>query len=160
MSRQAQSPAIFAQQPRRLVILVRGVVFSCPAIWHGLLRESWISAHFSLLCSDHSLCRLSCIPTLKATTLTPLISATNSTKCVRVLYLRRNSHRLSLQFVIPEYAAHGFIAVLFLLTGNWTAFLWNVPLLAWNINKCVDQLAEFFSFPDQNPQSCEQEPHV
>ncbi|PPQ88460.1 hypothetical protein CVT25_011586 [Psilocybe cyanescens] len=43
------------------------------------------------------------------------------------------------QFVIPEYAAHAFLALLFLLTGQWTSFLWNVPLLAYNINKVVNK---------------------
>ncbi|KAF8161249.1 cornichon [Crassisporium funariophilum] len=41
-------------------------------------------------------------------------------------------------FVIPEYAAHGFLALLFLLFGQWTALLWNLPLLAWNINKVMN----------------------
>ncbi|KJA28965.1 hypothetical protein HYPSUDRAFT_33435 [Hypholoma sublateritium FD-334 SS-4] len=39
------------------------------------------------------------------------------------------------QFVLPEYGAHAFLTLLFLLTGNWTALLFNAPLLGWNINK-------------------------
>ncbi|KAF9565574.1 cornichon [Agrocybe pediades] len=43
------------------------------------------------------------------------------------------------QFVIPEYAAHALLVVLFLVSGQWTALLWNVPLLAYNINKVVNK---------------------
>lgn len=39
------------------------------------------------------------------------------------------------QFVLPEYGAHGFLALIFLLRGEWTAVLWNLPLVAWNVNK-------------------------
>lgn len=39
------------------------------------------------------------------------------------------------QFVLPEYGAHAFLALLFLLWGQWTAFLWNLPLLVYNGNK-------------------------
>ncbi|KAI9032159.1 cornichon [Hyaloraphidium curvatum] len=43
------------------------------------------------------------------------------------------------QFVLPEMGAHGFLTVLFLLTGSWTAFLMNVPLLGYNIKKVMDK---------------------
>ncbi|KAF8806516.1 cornichon [Phlegmacium glaucopus] len=43
------------------------------------------------------------------------------------------------QFVIPEYAAHAFLAFLFLVTGQWMALLWNLPLLAWNANKTMNK---------------------
>ncbi|OBZ69950.1 ER-derived vesicles protein ERV14 [Grifola frondosa] len=39
------------------------------------------------------------------------------------------------QFVLPENIAHAFLALLFLLSGQWIAFLLNAPLLAFNINK-------------------------
>jgi len=39
------------------------------------------------------------------------------------------------QFVLPENIAHAFLALLFLLSGQWIAFLFNAPLLAYNINK-------------------------
>lgn len=39
--------------------------------------------------------------------------------------------------MLPEYGAHAFLTLLFLLTGNWTALLFNAPLLGWNINKYV-----------------------
>lgn len=42
--------------------------------------------------------------------------------------------------MLPEGGAHAFIALLFLLTGEWFAFLVNVPLLAYNINKCAFSL--------------------
>jgi protein cornichon len=39
--------------------------------------------------------------------------------------------------VIPENAAHAFLTVLFLLFGQFTAFLLNLPLVLYNANKCV-----------------------
>ncbi|KAH9042451.1 cornichon [Lactarius pseudohatsudake] len=39
------------------------------------------------------------------------------------------------QFVIPENSAHAFLTILFLLSGQWTAFLLNAPLLGFNVNK-------------------------
>ncbi|KAF9012478.1 cornichon [Cyathus striatus] len=41
------------------------------------------------------------------------------------------------QFVIPEYAAHALLPLLFLISGQWTALLFNIPLLAYNINKVI-----------------------
>jgi hypothetical protein len=41
------------------------------------------------------------------------------------------------QFVIPENAAHAFLTALFLLCGQFTAFLLNLPLVLFNANKCV-----------------------
>jgi flagellar motor component MotA len=40
-----------------------------------------------------------------------------------------------LKFVLPENIAHAFVTTLFLLSGQWTAFLLNAPLLAFNVNK-------------------------
>lgn len=42
------------------------------------------------------------------------------------------------QFVIPENAAHGFLTLLFLLSGQWIAFILNAPLVAWNVNKVLN----------------------
>ncbi|KAI0090778.1 putative ER to Golgi transport-related protein [Irpex rosettiformis] len=39
------------------------------------------------------------------------------------------------QFVLPEIGAHGFLTLLFLVSGQWVAFLINAPLLALNVNK-------------------------
>ncbi|EMD33096.1 hypothetical protein CERSUDRAFT_118154 [Gelatoporia subvermispora B] len=39
------------------------------------------------------------------------------------------------QFVLPENIAHAFLSLLFLISGQWVAFLLNAPLLAYNINK-------------------------
>jgi hypothetical protein len=39
------------------------------------------------------------------------------------------------QFVIPENAAHAFLTALFLLCGQFTAFLLNLPLVLFNANK-------------------------
>ncbi|KAL7277864.1 hypothetical protein ACG7TL_008810 [Trametes sanguinea] len=41
----------------------------------------------------------------------------------------------ALLFVLPENIAHAFLSLLFLLSGQWIAFLLNAPLLAYNINK-------------------------
>jgi len=41
------------------------------------------------------------------------------------------------QFMLPENGAHIFLAVLFLLSGQWIAFLFNLPLAAFNVNKIV-----------------------
>jgi len=43
------------------------------------------------------------------------------------------------QFVIPEYASHAVITVLFLLSGCWFEFLWNLPIMAWHINNVVSK---------------------
>lgn len=43
------------------------------------------------------------------------------------------------QFVLPENAAHGFLTLLFLLSGQWTALLLNAPLVAWNVKKFLDK---------------------
>ncbi|KNZ74868.1 ER-derived vesicles protein ERV14 [Termitomyces sp. J132] len=41
--------------------------------------------------------------------------------------------------VIPEAAVHVFLAFLFLLSGQWMALAWNVPLLAYNANKLINK---------------------
>lgn len=41
------------------------------------------------------------------------------------------------QFVLPENIAHAFLTVLFLVSGQWIAFLLNAPLLVFNANKYV-----------------------
>ena len=43
--------------------------------------------------------------------------------------------RLFVQFVLPENSAHALLTTLFLISGQWTAFLLNAPLLAFNVNK-------------------------
>lgn len=40
-----------------------------------------------------------------------------------------------MQFVLPEMAAHAFMTATFLLGFQIIAFLLNVPLLAYNVNK-------------------------
>ncbi|KAG5642124.1 COPII-coated vesicle protein [Asterophora parasitica] len=39
------------------------------------------------------------------------------------------------KLVIPENGVHGALTLLFLLSGQWLAFLFNAPLLAYNVNK-------------------------
>jgi protein cornichon len=51
------------------------------------------------------------------------------------LILMANANPSCLQFVLPENIAHAFLTILFLISGQWTAFLLNAPLLAFNVNK-------------------------
>jgi hypothetical protein len=41
------------------------------------------------------------------------------------------------QFVLPEMIAQAFLTALFLVTFQIIAFVLNVPLLAYNVNKYV-----------------------
>jgi len=43
------------------------------------------------------------------------------------------------QFVLPENGAHAFLALLFLLSGQWTAFILNLPLVVFNANKILNK---------------------
>lgn len=40
-------------------------------------------------------------------------------------------------YIIPEAAVQGFLTFLFLINGYWMALILNLPLLVWNIKKCV-----------------------
>jgi hypothetical protein len=53
------------------------------------------------------------------------------------------------QFVLPENIAHAFLTILFLVSGQWIAFLLNAPLLAFNVNKYDIPM----SFPSPVPRS-------
>lgn len=44
------------------------------------------------------------------------------------------------QFVLPENIAHAFLTLLFLLSGQWFAFLLNLPLMLYNINKIRNKI--------------------
>ena len=44
---------------------------------------------------------------------------------------------LVVQAVIPEYVLHAVLTAMFLVRGEVCALLFNVPLLVYNINKCV-----------------------
>lgn len=37
--------------------------------------------------------------------------------------------------MLPENIAHAFLTFLFLVSGQWTAFILNAPLVAFNVNK-------------------------
>ncbi|KIL68811.1 hypothetical protein M378DRAFT_21735 [Amanita muscaria Koide BX008] len=43
------------------------------------------------------------------------------------------------QFILPEYGAHAFLALCFLLSGQWFALLLNIPLVAYNVNKVMNK---------------------
>lgn len=41
--------------------------------------------------------------------------------------------------ILPDFAIHGFLSVLFLVNGYWFPFLINLPLLAFNVQKVVNK---------------------
>lgn len=41
-------------------------------------------------------------------------------------------------YIIPEAVVHGFLTLLFLINGYWLALILNLPLLAFNIKKILD----------------------
>lgn len=41
-------------------------------------------------------------------------------------------------YIIPEAAVHGFLTALFLINGYWLALALNLPLLAFNVKKIMD----------------------
>ncbi|KAK6340912.1 COPII-coated vesicle protein [Orbilia brochopaga] len=41
-------------------------------------------------------------------------------------------------YIIPEAAVHGFLTALFLINGYWLALILNLPLLAFNVKKVLD----------------------
>jgi len=41
-------------------------------------------------------------------------------------------------YIIPEAAVHGFLTALFLLNGFWLPLALNLPLVAFNVKKVVD----------------------
>ena len=46
--------------------------------------------------------------------------------------------------MLPENIAHAFLSLLFLLSGQWTAFILNLPLVVYNVNKSVVHLYLMF----------------
>jgi hypothetical protein len=40
-------------------------------------------------------------------------------------------------YIIPEVAVHGFLTFLFLINGYWLPLILNLPLLGYNVKKCV-----------------------
>ncbi|RVD88351.1 uncharacterized protein DFL_002540 [Arthrobotrys flagrans] len=43
-------------------------------------------------------------------------------------------------YIIPEAAVHGFLTALFLINGYWLALVLNLPLLAFNAKKILDNV--------------------
>ncbi|EPS43946.1 hypothetical protein H072_2153 [Dactylellina haptotyla CBS 200.50] len=41
-------------------------------------------------------------------------------------------------YIIPEASVHGFLTALFLLNGYWLALILNLPLVAFNVKKVLD----------------------
>ena len=39
------------------------------------------------------------------------------------------------QFVVPDIVAHTIVSILLLLNGKWLDLVFNLPLLAYNVNK-------------------------
>ncbi|RDB25328.1 ER-derived vesicles protein ERV14 [Hypsizygus marmoreus] len=61
--------------------------------------------------------------------------------------------------VIPENAIHAFLALLFLLSGQWMAFALNLPLVAYNANKIMKKshmydATEIFRTLDTHKKEC------
>ena len=73
------------------------------------------------------------------------IDLCNKLNQVRVRRFMDSALLSSLQFVIPENAAHAFLTILYLLCGQWTAFLLNAPLMAYNANTYVAGSSEHLS---------------
>lgn len=44
---------------------------------------------------------------------------------------------ISFQLVLPEYAIHIFLTLVFLFGGQWMAVMFNIPLLAYHIHRYV-----------------------
>ncbi|CAO1636646.1 unnamed protein product [Jaminaea pallidilutea] len=42
------------------------------------------------------------------------------------------------QFTLPEMGVHGGLTLLFLLSGQWLSFLFNAPLVAYNVKSVMD----------------------
>ena len=55
------------------------------------------------------------------------------------------SFQFLLQLVLPEYGIHLFISLLLLAGGQWTAFLFNIPLIIYNIHRWPNVLIILFS---------------
>ncbi|CED83666.1 ER vesicle integral membrane protein involved in establishing cell polarity, signaling and protein degradation [Phaffia rhodozyma] len=71
----------------------------------------------------------------------PLIAITNAQKIIMFSDLECDyinpidlCNKLN-AFVLPEMIAHAGLTTLFLLSGQWLAFLFNAPLVAYNANK-------------------------
>ncbi|KAG7040171.1 ER-derived vesicles protein erv14 [Colletotrichum scovillei] len=41
-------------------------------------------------------------------------------------------------YIIPEAAVHGFLTFMFLINGYWVPLILNLPLVAYNVKKIVD----------------------
>jgi hypothetical protein len=41
-------------------------------------------------------------------------------------------------YIIPEAAVHAFLTFLFLINGYWLPLILNLPLIAWNAKKIID----------------------
>lgn len=49
------------------------------------------------------------------------------------------NHFSLFQLVIPEYAVHIFFNILFLFSGEWWAFAFNLPLIAYHIHRYMNR---------------------
>lgn len=48
-------------------------------------------------------------------------------------------------YIVPEGAVHAFLTFLFLINGYWVALILNLPLLGFNIKKCVTFTTDSFT---------------
>ena len=84
------------------------------------------------------------------------IDLCNKLNQVRLVYPVPSRTHAVRQFVIPENLVHAFLALLFLMSGQWTALLFNVPLVAYNANKyAIDMIVHTLYPSDDHRQDTE-----
>jgi len=147
---------------RRLAVSICGPYGCRASILHGVFRESrplllghvccFNLAHYALHPSRYNLVdgprfilQIIMFSDLECDYINP-IDLCNKLNQVGSLLLGVFRVLTSLQFVFPENAAHAFLTLLFLLSGQWIAFLLNAPLVAFNANKYVLSQSDLFMF--------------
>lgn len=121
----------------RLVVPFRSPHGCRTVVLHGVFREfaPWPRVGLSLLTLSPS--KIIMFSDLECDYINP-IDLCNKLNQVCVVRSTATHHVLSpQQFVLPENIAHAFLTLLFLLSGQWTAFLLNLPLVVFNANKSV-----------------------
>ncbi|CAO3568591.1 unnamed protein product [Mortierella alpina] len=63
------------------------------------------------------------------------------------------------QFVLPEMFVQAFMTFIFLISGQWIATAWNLPLVAYNANKIMNgkhmfDATEIFRTLGQHKKEC------
>jgi hypothetical protein len=136
---------------RRLAVSICGPYGCRASVLHGVFRESrplvlghvFNLAHYTLhpprynlVDGPHSILQIIMFSDLECDYINP-IDLCNKLNQVSSPLLGVFRVLTPLQFVLPENSAHAFLTLLFLLFGQWIAFLLNAPLVAFNANKYV-----------------------